>query len=184
MKIFVLPFSFVFGFLVAIAVSILFLKIAFRFFSSIKNINWNTVRPSVLGTFLLSPASVLAGFILFSVFIGDSSLINLNIKVFQPQLFLTTTALGLLLQILFGKRLSISWEDSNSNDRIEWLTIENLLFGRLHKVNMKDIVSFEKHSSFLSPRNRMVRFILVDGTAIDSGFGEEILPKLKAYEQE
>lgn len=175
----VLLLSGVFGLIGSFALAHLALRTSFRFRPPQPETQQSFFHAATIGALAMVPPMVFAGFVVFSMVITDVSIKSLNLAVEHQRLLGGLLALGLLIQLLFGQRLSLVLEAGPAT--AQRLVIDRVVFGSFFSVARGDIASIGLYAPALHPRGKRIQIDLQDGTAIRLSFGEDILGDLRQW---
>lgn len=179
MGLIVLFLSAVFGLIGSLALAHFALRAAFRFRPSPPETLQSYFHTATIGALATVPPMAFLGFVIFSMVIKDISIRTLKVSVEHQLLFGGLLALGLLIQLLLGQRLSLlSGTGTVSGQR---LVIDRVLFGSFCNIARSDIASIGLYAPAIHPRNKRIQLNLHDGTTNRLAFGEDILNCLRQW---
>lgn len=95
----------------------------------------------------------------------------LNLSAVQEQIFVGLCGAGILLQLLFGQRLSVGDE----------LTVERFVTGEFLRLKKSDIAAVELYRPALNPRQKRVQLRLGSGESAQLDFGQDIVSDLREW---
>jgi hypothetical protein len=175
----VLLLSAVFGLVGSLALAHFLLRATFRFRPSPPEMQRLFFHPATIGALVTVPPMGFLGFVIFSMVLKDVSIMELKVGVEQQRLLGGLLALGLLIQLLLGQRLSLLSETVRTGG--QRLVIDRLIFGSFCSIARSDIASIGLYPSALNSRNNRIQLCLQDGTTTRLAFGEEILAELRQW---
>ncbi len=167
----ILLLSLIFGLFSSLTLGRIVLGTMFRFRALPSTTRWSVLKTSTLGALAFLPPLFFVGFVLFSVLIADAPVRALNLSAVQEQIFVGLCGAGILLQLLFGQRLSVGDE----------LTVERFVTGEFLRLKKSDIAAVELYRPALNPRQKRVQLRLGSGESAQLDFGQDIVSDLREW---